>query len=137
MLKLNNKGQSLAMFILIIPIILLTLTLVYDIGTALYEKERLSNTNYLVISYGLDNLSEIDENILINLINKNSTNLSSISVLIEDETINIKISKKIKGVLGKAFGFDLIEAVSEYTGTKRGTKKEIERIKWYHGRKNN
>ena len=47
MLKINNKGQSLVMFVLIIPIFLLILTLVYDVGNAIYEKDRLSNTNYL------------------------------------------------------------------------------------------
>ena len=49
MLKINNKGQSLVMFVLIIPIFLLILTLVYDVGNAIYEKDRLSNTNYLTI----------------------------------------------------------------------------------------
>ena len=51
MLKINNKGQSLVMFALIIPIFLLILTLVYDVGNAIYEKDRLSNTNYLTIEY--------------------------------------------------------------------------------------
>ena len=51
MLKINNKGQSLVMFVLIIPIFLLILTLVYDVGNAIYEKDRLSNTNYLTIEY--------------------------------------------------------------------------------------
>ena len=55
MLKINNKGQSLVMFVLIIPIFLLILTLVYDVGNAIYEKDRLSNTNYLTIEYGLNN----------------------------------------------------------------------------------
>jgi hypothetical protein len=56
MLKINNKGQSLVMFVLIIPIFLLILTLIYDVGNAIYEKDRLSNTNYLTIEYGLYNL---------------------------------------------------------------------------------
>ena len=51
MLKINNKGQSLVMFVLIIPIFLLILTLVYDVGNAIYEKDRLSNNNYLTIEY--------------------------------------------------------------------------------------
>ena len=37
-MRLNNKGQALVMFVLIIPIILLVLVLIYDIGSALYEK---------------------------------------------------------------------------------------------------
>jgi len=129
MIKLNNKGQSLVMFIMILPIILLILTLVFDVGTALYEKERLTNTNYLTITYGLDNIDKIDENDLINLITKNSKELSSISVVIENKTINIKITKNIKGIIGKMFGFNLVEAVSEYEGKIIEGKKNIERIK--------
>jgi len=118
------------MFIMILPIILLILTLVFDVGTALYEKERLTNTNYLTITYGLDNIDKIDENDLINLITKNSKELSSISVVIENKTINIKITKNIKGIIGKMFGFNLVEAVSEYEGKIIEGKKNIERIKW-------
>ena len=40
-MRLDNKGQSLVMFILIIPIILLLLVLIYDVAGALYEKNRL------------------------------------------------------------------------------------------------
>ena len=61
MLKINNKGQSLVMFVLIIPIFLLILTLVYDVGNAIYEKDRLSNTNYLTIEYRLNNIDKVTE----------------------------------------------------------------------------
>ena len=60
-MRLNNKGQSLVMFVLIIPIILLILVLIYDVGNALYEKNRMSNTNYLATNYGLDNIDSINE----------------------------------------------------------------------------
>ena len=137
MLRLNNKGQSLVMFIVLIPIVLLVFTLVYDVGNAIYEKERLSNTNYMTIEYALDNINNVNENDLIELIMKNNSNLSSISVIIENNVINIKISKNIRGIIGKMFDFDLIEARSEYTGKLTSDGKKIERIKWYYGRKSN
>lgn len=70
MLRLNNKGQSLVMFIILLPILLLILTLVYDVGNAIYEKDRLSNTNYMVVDYALDNIDSIDEDDLNTLILK-------------------------------------------------------------------
>ena len=127
MLRLNNKGQSLVMFIVLIPIVLLVFTLVYDVGNAIYEKERLSNTNYMTIEYALDNI--YNENDLIELIMKNNSGLSSISVIIDNNVINIKISKNIRGIIGKMFDFDLIEARSEYTGKLTSDGKKIERIK--------
>ena len=129
MFKLNNKGQSLVMFVVIIPIILLVLTMVYDVGNAIYEKNRLSNTSYMVIEYGLDNIDNVDESELIEFTLRNTSKLSYISVIIEDNDIEVKISKKIQGIIGKVFGFNLIEANSQYRGTIIDGNKKIERIK--------
>lgn len=129
MIRLNNKGQSLVMFILIIPIFLLIMTLVYDVGNAIYEKNKLSNLSYMTIQYGLDNIESIDENELISLIMKNVDNPKLISVLIENGKIEIKLTKDVKGIIGKMFNFDLITVVSEYHGEIINGKKVIERIK--------
>ena len=88
MLILNNKGQSLVLFVVIMPIILLMFVLVYDIGNAMYEKNKLSNVSYMVIDYALDNMDKVDENDLIDLIDKNTNNLSSVSVLIDNGKVN-------------------------------------------------
>lgn len=129
MFKLNNKGQSLVMFIIIIPIFLLVVTLVYDVGSAIYEKNRLSNTSYMVIEYGLDNINNVSEDELILLIQKNVSNLNYISVDIDNDKIEIVLGKDIKGIIGSMFGFDLIRANSQCEGTITNGIKKIERIK--------
>lgn len=134
MIKMNNKGQTLVMFVILLPIFLLIITLVYDFGNALYEKERLDNTNYMVIEYGLDNIDNISENDLIDLVMKNTSNLDSIYVLIDDSKITIKLSKNVRGIVGGIFGFKLIEINSNYEGNISQNEKRIERIKWYYGR---
>ena len=108
MLKINNKGQSLVMLVLIIPIFLLILTLVYDVGNAIYEKDRLSNTNYLTIEYGLNNIDTVTENDLKNLIEQNTSNLKYIYVTIEENQIEIKMEKDAKSIIGKMFNFNLV-----------------------------
>ena len=128
-MRLNNKGQSLVMFVFVIPIVLLILVLVYDIGNAIYEKNRLSNTNYLAVSYALDNIDTIDENDVIRYILKDSDNLSNISVIIENDSIDIKLDKKIKGLFSKNFDFELTDVRSEYKGIIKNNEKNIERIK--------
>lgn len=128
MLKINNKGQSLVMFVLIIPIFLLILTLVYDVGNAIYEKDRLSNTNYLAIEYGLNNIDTATENDLKDLIEQNTSNVKKIYVTIEDNQIEIKIEKDVKSIIGKIFNFNLVEIKSYYKGKIINDKKEIERI---------
>ena len=128
MLKINNKGQSLVMFVLIIPIFLLILTLVYDVGNAIYEKDRLSNTNYLTIEYGLNNIDTVTENDLKNLIEQNTSNLKYIYVTIEENQIEIKMEKDAKGIIGKMFNFNLVKIISHYKGKIINNQKEIERI---------
>ena len=129
MIRLNNKGQSLVMFIIFMPVLLLMLTLVYDIGNGLYEKEKISNVNYMAVSYGLDNIDKVEEQDLIDIIMKNTDNLDNISVNVENDTIDIKIDKDIKGIIGGTFNVSLIEVRSEYTGKIIDGNKNIERIK--------
>ena len=128
MLKINNKGQSLVMFVLIIPIFLLILTLVYDVGNAIYEKDRLSNTNYLTIEYGLNNIDTVTENDLKNLIEQNTSNIKYIYVTIEENQIEIKMEKDAKSIIGKMFNFNLVKIISHYKGKIINNQKEIERI---------
>lgn len=128
MLKINNKGQSLVMFVLIIPIFLLILTLVYDVGNAIYEKDRLSNTNYLTIEYGLNYIDTVTENDLKNLIEQNTSNLKYIYVTIEENQIEIKMEKDAKSIIGKMFNFNLVKIISHYKGKIINNQKEIERI---------
>ena len=128
MLKINNKGQSLVIFVLIILIFLLILTLVYDVGNAIYEKDRLSNTNYLTIEYGLNNIDTVTENDLKNLIEQNTSNLKYIYVTIEENQIEIKMEKDAKSIIGKMFNFNLVKIISHYKGKIINNQKEIERI---------
>lgn len=128
MLNLNNKGQTLVMFIILLPILLFVLTLVYDVGNAIYEKDKLSNTNYMVVEYALRN-SLVSEDELVELINKNDDDISDITIMMIDNSVTIALTKDIKGVFGKMFGFNLTSVRSEYRGNIIQGDKKIERIK--------
>lgn len=125
--KLNNKGQSLVMFVLLIPILLLIMILVIDIGNVLMEKQELDNVNYMTIEYGLDNLEDIGlENKLINMIAINDNSLSEISVLVKDGKINIVTKKNVNGIIAKKLNVFNLE--SNYVGYIKDGKKVIERV---------
>ncbi len=128
MLNLNNKGQTLVMFIILLPILLFVLTLVYDVGNAIYEKDRLSNTNYMVVEYAICN-SLVSEDELVELINKNDDDISDITIMMIDNSVTIALTKDIKGIFGKMFGFNLTSVKSEYKGNIIQGEKKIERIK--------
>jgi len=128
MFNLNNKGQSLVMFVMIIPIFMLLITLVYDVGNALYEKNSLFNTCYMVIDYGLDNIESVSEDELINLVMLNTKNLNFMSLDIDEGVIEVNLKKNIRGILGGLFGFDMINVNAHYEGSIVDGEKKIERI---------
>ena len=98
MLKLNNRGQSLVMFIILLPILLLIFTLVYDVGNAIYEKDKISNINYMVVEYALDNIDDVNEDDLKTLILKNDDNIDDVSIVIINNGVDISLKKDINGV---------------------------------------
>ena len=128
MINLNNKGQSLVLFVLLIPIITLVMILVIDIGNLYCEKKEIDGIGYLVCDYGLTNYS--DDNVLndmVKLANLNNNKLSEVSVNIKDNDVDVVISENIKGTFGKMFDFDIYNVKVHYVGNiETGT---IERIK--------
>lgn len=130
MIKLNNKGQSLVLFILILPILLLVSILVFEIGNVYTSKSELDDINYLVIDYGLDHITETNLEVkLIELIKLNSNDLFYISVNVEDSKINVTTKRKVKGILSKSF--DIFEVVSNYEGYMENEDKVIGRV-WFY-----
>lgn len=125
MLNLNNKGQTLVLFVLLIPIFMIVLVLIYDMGNMLYEKVKLSNICEMVISYGLDNIDTIEKDDIENLIIKNDDKIDNINIDISNDRIQINLTKKMKGLFGK-YKMDIVVL---YNGKIANGKKEIERIK--------
>ena len=127
MKMLNNKGQSLVMFVLIIPIIILIFTLVIDIGNVIVNKQELDNINYLTIEYGLDHIDEDDiETKLINMVNSNDNKVEQVSVVVRDDKINISITKKVSGIFIEKI--KIFNIKSNYKGYIENDKKIIERV---------
>ncbi len=130
MMKLNNKGQTLVMFIVIIPILISIMVLVIDLGSAFAKKQELNNVNKLVIEYGLDNLDQENlESDLTSYITMNAKDLSNVKVTVENNTINVTTKAYIDGIISKALNIDGFEIVSTYQGYLSGEEKRIERVK--------
>jgi len=127
MIRLNNKGQSLVLFVVIIPLLFLILTLVVDVGNVLVTKQQLDNLIYLTVDYGIDHINEFDiEDKMEDMILKNNSNIDNIEIVINDEKVTLVIKKKINGTLAK--NVNLIEIESKYNGYIENGKKIIERV---------
>ncbi len=89
---LNNKGQSLVIFVIVLPILLLFISYVFDVITINYERNRLNNVAVQI----KDNVNTLTDDEIVILVNKND---KKIDVDIKEN--EIKLSKKIKGVFNK------------------------------------
>ena len=123
---MNNKGQSLVLFILILPILLGIMVLVIDVGNAIYTKNKINNIIEMVIEYGLEN--NYEEEKLKKLINYN-LKTDNYQVEIKDEIINIKVEAEIDGIISNIIDINSFKILSEYKGYMENNKKVIKKVK--------
>lgn len=126
---MNNKGQSLVIFVVMIPIFLLLILLVYDIGNLIFEKQELDSVNQIVIDYGLDNyddLNVVDEMYKLARYNNGDIN---IKIKYIDQEFYIDSRYYVKGIFTRIIKVDGYLARSTYKGYLDGDKHIIKRIK--------
>lgn len=122
MIRLNNKGQSLVMFICLLPILLLIVLAIVDFSRMVIEKNKLNNINYIAISY-YSNHKEDDDvtERIISLVKRNDEDI--INVRINKDKNTIYLDKKIDSTMGKIIGISEYEIVSEYSFADDGIKR--------------
>lgn len=126
---LNNKGQSLVLFILIIPIFLLLFVLVIDVGNMISIRRELDNINYITIDYGLKKIDTVTEEELKEIIKLNEEKVIINLVVIEENKITINLSKQYDGYFLGLLKIKLFNIKSSYRGEIKDYNNVIERIK--------
>lgn len=122
MIRLNNKGQSLVMFICLLPILLLIVLAIVDVSRMVIEKNKLNNINYIAISYYSSHKEDDDvTERIISLVKRNDEDI--INVRINKDKNTIYLDKKIDSTIGKIIGISEYEIVSEYSFTDDGIKR--------------
>lgn len=122
MIRLNNKGQSLVMFICLLPILLLIVLAIVDVSRMVIEKNKLNNINYIAISYYSSHKEDDDvTERIISLVKRNDEDI--INVKINKDKNTIYLDKKIDSTMGKIIGISEYEIVSEYSFTDDGIKR--------------
>ena len=128
---MNNKGQSLVLFVLIIPILLGVLVLIIDLSRVILEKNSINNKIELVMEYGLENKLTQEE--LTELTNYNLENYKN-EIYINNNIITINTKTYKKGIISNVFDFVGFNIESEYKGYKKNEENIIEKVKWYYGK---
>lgn len=129
-MKLNNKGQSLVLFVLIIPILIGIMAMVIDIGNVVYNRQDLDNINKIVLEEGLNDINnpnvvnEIQE--LAKLNNKDII----FKVKFSDMEFYIESSYYVKGIFSNIFDTNGYLVKSIYKGyIDENNKHIIKKIK--------
>ncbi len=91
---MNNKGQSLVIFVLILPALLLLITLTFEIGNLNYTVNKYKKEIKQTIEYGLNNIEKENlQAILTNLLKENIK--GQINIEINNQIIKINIKDEI------------------------------------------
>lgn len=115
---MNNKGQVLVVFVILLPILIIIFTFVVDIGLLSIEKRKISNNTYDAVEYYLENL---DKEKTINLLNSNLEDIK-IDIIDEDIYVIISVEKNYKGIFNIIYDNKIIV-------TYKGNKETKEIIK--------
>ena len=131
MKNLNNKGQSLVLFVLFVPLLLGVMALVVDLGNALVKKSEIDSVVEMVLESELKN-TYIDDSTLNNI--DNNTRISNIevlldynlelgdySVLVNDDVIVIKVNTYVEGIFSRILNIRGFKVISEYKGYLEST----------------
>jgi len=95
---MNNKGQTLVIFVIILPILLMIFTLIIDFGFLYIEKRNISNNVYDSVEYYLKNIEEEDVlNKTKELLKRNIKDIK-IDVKETDDYVEINVSKNRKSL---------------------------------------
>lgn len=126
---LNNKGQSLVLFVIIIPVLLFILVLVIDIGRAINLKQELNNISKIVLDYGIDKIDEENLEVeLTELVKLNNNEIDKIDIKLDDDKIYLNISCNMDLIFISLGDLSLFEITSSYVGYIYNGNKRIEKV---------
>lgn len=99
---MNNKGQSLVVFVFLIPVIFLIIGFIFELGDYTYQKNKYENEIKYTLQYGLKHFE--DENLnekLTKLLDKNLEGNKEINI--SDSEIKVHVLYKPKGIYSNLF----------------------------------
>lgn len=143
MSKLNNKGQSLVLFIVVIPILIGIMALVVDLGNAFCKKAEINSVLEYVLDYGILNGEVFFENEGKEYFNEElviwkdnlkklldyNLDYSDNKIILNDKVITISSTTYVEGIFSNMLDIRGFKIESEYQGYIENDKVVIKRIK--------
>lgn len=119
---MNNKGQSLVIFILILPILIAIGALMIDSAYVVAGKNKLENINELAI---IETLENEDKDKITKGIQLNDDNIEIKKYQYDDGIVIIHLQNKIDSIFGKLLGIKEYEINSKLKGEIKNNKRII------------
>lgn len=112
---MNKHGQTLILFVLLLPLLLLLLAFVVDVGTILLEKTKLDSTLRTVLKTTYKEKEETDYNEkVITLLKENKIPTDAMQIEVKENYVRITIYYEKESIFGKVIGIDAYPIKSTY-----------------------
>jgi len=99
---MNNKGQALVVFVLVLPLIMLIIAGVMEMGRLSLTKTEYEDSIVDTITYGLDNLEKenVKDKMMI-LLDKNISGTKNVEI--SDGVIRVHVTSDLDGMFSTLF----------------------------------
>lgn len=113
-MKLNNKGQTLILFIALIPLIFMLSAFVIDNSVIIKETAKLNSITKIIISETI-NTEDYKEKIIL-LYKKNRINTDNIIINYSEDKLTIRNNYNIDSIFGGLVGIKKYKIKTAYVG---------------------
>lgn len=96
---MNKHGQTLILFVILIPIILMLLAIIVDVGLVMGNKIKLEEVTKNAVQDAFD-----DEYKILEILKKNKVDTNNMKITRENEKLKIEIKQEVKSIFGGIVG---------------------------------
>lgn len=118
---MNNKGQTLVVFILILPLLLILGAFIVDNAYMTYKDIELENVTKDIIKIHLTK-NELNDDKIKNIYSKNNIPTKELKVIRNENTIKIENKYHADSIFGKIIGLKSYEVSTSLTGELKDNK---------------
>lgn len=120
---MNDKGQTLVVFVLVLPLLMMIIAGVIEMGSLSLTKSNYEDSIISAIDYGLDNIDKENvEDKMIALLEQNIKGNKNVEIL--DGIIKVHVTSNLDGLFSKIFKNNY-EINLTYKGYLEGNNKKI------------
>ena len=116
---MNSKGQTLVIFIIILPVIILGVSYLVDTGLMYIGRSKLISTCKVIIDEYYE--EEISDSKVEEYLKKNDINYTDYRVN-RNNNLSIEVKSTIDSIFGKVVGIQEYEVSAKVTGYKENEK---------------